>query len=197
MILVLAAAVGHFAYLVGSIPFGYLLSRLAGLGDIRTIGSGSIGATNVLRTGRRGLAALTLLLDAGKGAAVTLYIWRITGDNGLTAVAGLFAVVGHCFSIWMRGRGGKGVATGLGVILVWSWPAGLACCAVWLAAAFAFRRSSLASIAATIAASPLTLVFGGTGTPVSTLLLSLLIIARHHANIRRLLAGTEPRIGAK
>ena len=196
MTLVSAVAVALLAYLAGSVPFGYLLSRLAGLGDIRAIGSGNIGATNVLRTGRRGLAAATLLLDGGKGAAVTLYIWSMTGDRGLTAIAGLFAVVGHCFSIWMRGRGGKGAATGLGVILAWSWPAGIGCCAVWLATALAFRRSSLATIAAFVAAPLLTLAWPGMSNPLFALLASLLVIWRHDGNIRRLLAGTEPKIGA-
>ena len=181
-------------YLVGSIPFGFILSRLAGLGDIRRVGSGNIGATNVLRTGRRDIALATLALDGAKGAAVVLYVDRF-GDPGFPLIAGAAAVLGHCTSIWMLGRGGKGVATGLGVIAAWAWPVGLACCASWLVTAYLTRRSSLAALVAFGAAPVLMIVFERRGTAMFTLLVSLLVVARHTANIRRLLAGTEPRIG--
>lgn len=195
MMLELVALLVGGGYLVGSIPFGFILSRLAGLGDIRGIGSGNIGATNVLRTGRKDVALATLLLDGGKGAAAVLYVDRF-GDQAFPMIVGLAAVLGHCFSIWMLGRGGKGVATGLGVIAAWSWPVGLACCAAWLATAFLARRSSLAALAAFTAAPVLMFAVAGQGMAVFTLMVSLLVIARHHGNIRRLIAGTEPRIGA-
>ena len=121
-----------FGYLAGSIPFGLILTRLAGLEDVRRIGSGSIGATNVLRTGRKDIAALTLLLDGGKGTFAAFYAYSYTGDYGFMYVAGLFAVIGHCANIWLLGRGGKGVATGLGVFLAWAWPVFLVCGALWL-----------------------------------------------------------------
>lgn len=182
-------------YLVGSIPFGFILSRLAGLGDIRRVGSGNIGATNVLRTGRRDIALATLVLDGAKGAAVVWYVNGF-GDDGFSHIAGAAAVLGHCTSIWMLGRGGKGVATGLGVIAAWAWPVGLACCASWLATAYLTRRSSLASLVAFGLAPVLMMLLERRGAAIFTLLVSLLVIARHHGNIRRLLAGTEPRIGA-
>ena len=183
------------SYLVGSIPFGLILTRAAGLGDLRRIGSGSIGATNVLRTGRRDIALATVLLDAGKGLAVVLYVASFQ-DKGFTAIAGFAAVLGHCTSVWLRGRGGKGVATGLGVLLGWAWPVCLACCAIWLATAALTRRSSAAGLAAFAAAPVLMFAWGDRYLAPFSLLVALLIFARHHANIRRLLAGTEPRIGA-
>jgi glycerol-3-phosphate acyltransferase PlsY len=187
----LAAAVA--GYLLGSIPFGLLLTRAAGLGDIRRIGSGNIGATNVLRTGRRGLALATLLLDGGKGAAAVLLASRFGADAALAAAFG--AIIGHLFPIWLSFRGGKGVATGLGVILAAFWPAGLAACAAWLAGAALSRRSSVGALAAFAAAPAAALAWGRPAVAALLLLIAALVYMRHSANIRRLIAGTEPRIG--
>ena len=179
-------------YLLGSIPFGVVLTRLAGLGDIRDIGSGSIGATNVLRTGAKGLAAATLLLDGAKGAAAALIGGLYGPDMAVTAAAA--AVIGHMFPLWLWFRGGKGVATVLGVLLAIAWPVGLACCAIWLAVAALSRFSSLAAIVA-LAASPF--LAWWLADPQRAELagfLALLVILRHHANIRRLLKGDESRI---
>jgi len=185
-------------YLLGTIPFGLILTRLAGLGDIRAIGSGNIGATNVLRTGRRGLAAATLILDAAKGAsAVLLAAFLIPGAVNPTWLAGLGAVIGHVFPFWLGFRGGKGVATALGVLLAASWPVGLLCCALWLAAAWLSRISSLAALAAFAASPVLAAIFAGRIALPFTGLIALLIFWRHRANIARLLAGTEPRIGER
>ena len=180
-------------YVLGSIPFGLVLTRLAGLGDIRAIGSGSIGATNVLRTGSKGLAAATLLLDGGKGAAAALIAGLNFGpDMAVTAAAG--AVIGHLFPVWLKFRGGKGFATVLGVWLALAWPVCLACCAIWLALAALFRYSSLATMAA-LAASPA--LAWGLSTPQHAELaglLAVICIARHHENIRRLIKGEESKI---
>ena len=181
-------------YLLGSIPFGFLLSRMAGLGDIRTIGSGNIGATNVLRTGRKDVAAATLLLDGGKGTLAVLVASYFGGPTaGL--VAGVAAVAGHCTSIWMRGNGGKGVATALGMILGTAWPVGAGACAVWLASARLTRMSSAASLISFAAAPVLMLLWTGTSPALAVALVSLIVFVRHEGNIRRLLNGTEPRIG--
>ena len=183
------------AYLLGSIPFGLLITRALGLGDLRSIGSGNIGATNVLRTGNKGAAAATLLLDAAKGAAAVLLARWAFGETA-ALVAGLAAFLGHLFPIWLRFRGGKGVATFLGVTLALAWPAGLAACATWLAVAVLTRVSSLAALAAA-AATPLWLaVFGRADAVWLGLALAVLVFIRHHANIRRLIRGSEPRIGA-
>jgi len=187
----LAAVIG---YALGSIPFGLILTRAAGLGDIRAIGSGNIGATNVLRTGNKKLAAATLLLDGAKGAAAVLIGLRIAGGDGAFA-AGLAAVVGHLFPVWLKFRGGKGVATGFGVLFAASWPAGLAAGAVWLAVARLSRLSSAGALSAFAAAPPLAWVAAGPRAALLILLISALIFLRHDQNIRRLLAGTEPRIG--
>ena len=185
----IAFAVG---YLLGSIPFGVVLTRLAGLGDIRAIGSGNIGATNVLRTGNKFLAAATLLLDGGKGAAAALLGGLYGPDMAVTAAAA--AVIGHMFPLWLRVRGGKGVATVLGVLLAIAWPVGLACCAIWLAVAALLRFSSLAAIVA-LAASPfLAWWLADPQRAELTGFLALLVILRHHANIRRLLKGEESKI---
>ena len=180
-------------YLIGSIPFGLLLTKAAGLGDIRKVGSGNIGATNVLRTGRKGLAAATLILDGLKGAVAILLARYFLGDQDL--VVGTAAVLGHLFPVWLGFRGGKGVATGLGVLLVASWPVGLACCAVWLLAAKFLKMSSAAALTAFAAAPLFALVLSSADHALMALLIAVLVFWRHEANIRRLLAGTEPRIG--
>lgn len=181
-------------YLIGSIPFGLLLTKAAGLGDIRKVGSGNIGATNVLRTGRKGLAAATLILDGLKGAVAILLARQFLGDQDL--VVGTAVVLGHLFPVWLGFRGGKGVATGLGVILAAAWPVGLACCAIWLIAAKFLKISSAAALTAFVAAPLLALLLSHQEHALMALLIALLVFWRHEANIRRLLAGTEPRIGA-
>jgi glycerol-3-phosphate acyltransferase PlsY len=190
-------------YLLGSIPFGLLLTRAAGLGDIRKVGSGNIGATNVLRTGNRTLAAATLVLDALKGTAGVLLPALLFGeDAGL--LGGLAAFLGHLFPVWLGFAGGKGVATYIGVLLGAAWPLALVFCGVWLAVALALRRSSLAALMAAVAA-PVAAWAGLAGHSAArsgavallALALSVLVAIRHHANIRRLIAGTEPRIGEK
>lgn len=190
----MAALVAVCGYLLGSIPFGWILSRAAGLGDIRAIGSGNIGATNVLRTGRKDVAAGTVLLDGGKGAVAVLLAAQ--AGPGWPLLAGVAAVVGHCTSVWMRGRGGKGVATGLGVLLAIAWPVGVACCATWLVAARVTRRSSASALLAFAAAPVLMLAWSGTAAALAALAVGVVVFIRHEGNIRRLLAGTEPRIGA-
>jgi acyl phosphate:glycerol-3-phosphate acyltransferase len=189
----LLAALG--GYLLGSIPFGLILSKLAGHGDIRRIGSGNIGATNVLRTGNKGLALATLLADGGKGAAAALIAARWGEQSMLIAAA--FAVLGHIFPVWLGFRGGKGVATTLGVLLALAWPVGLLASAIWLGCAFAFRYSSLAALTALAAAPALMLWLADIPRAVLAAFLSLLGFARHYANIRRLLRGEEPKIGRK
>jgi acyl phosphate:glycerol-3-phosphate acyltransferase len=186
----LASAAG---YLLGSIPFGLLLTRLAGLGDIRTIGSGNIGTTNVLRTGSKGLAALTLLCDAGKGIAAVLVAASWGQEYAL--LAGLFAVIGHNFPLWLRFHGGKGVATTLGVLLALAWPAGLITLATWLAVAIISRYSSLAALAAFAVAPAAMYALGSVDEALIAVVLAALGFARHHDNIRRLIKGEEPRIG--
>jgi glycerol-3-phosphate acyltransferase PlsY len=190
----LAALVG--GYLLGSIPFGLVLTRLAGLGDVRKIGSGNIGATNVLRTGHKGLAAATLLLDAGKGAAAVL-LAKLWGPD-MALVAALGAVIGHLFPVWLAFKGGKGVATTLGVLLALALPLGAASCLLWLLVAAGFRFSSLAARVA-VAAAPLLSWFLLADLQMVQLTgaLALLVWLRHHENIRRLLTGQEPRIGRK
>lgn len=193
-LITLAAVV---AYLLGSIPFGLVVTRAAGVGDIRQIGSRSIGATNVLRTGHKDLAAATLLLDALKGVFAVLIGVDVGGSWG-ALVCGVAAVLGHLFPVWLRFRGGKGVATGLGVLLAANWIVALACGGVWLAMAVVFRFSSAASLAACLAAPLLLYLISGDSDLVTLgVVVGVLIWARHHANIRRLLAGTEPRIGQK
>jgi glycerol-3-phosphate acyltransferase PlsY len=182
-------------YLLGSIPFGLLLTRISGLGDIRGTGSGNIGATNVLRTGRKGLAGATLVLDGLKGAAAVLIAQALLYDQDTALLAGLAAVLGHLFPIWLRFKGGKGVATGLGVLVAAAWPIGLAACAVWLLVAGLARVSSLASLAAFSFAPFAALVLEEFGVVKLSFTIAVLVFVRHQANIRRLLAGTEPRIG--
>ncbi len=186
---VLTTALG---FLLGSVPFGLLLTKAAGLGDIRANGSGNIGATNVLRTGRRDLAAATLLLDAAKGAVAVL-LARHWGGPG--AVAGLAAVLGHTLTPWLLFRGGKGVATGLGVLFGIAWPLGVAACAAWLVGAALFRMSSAAALLAFAAAPFIALFLHPYPWPVP--IIAVWIVYRHRANIARLRAGTEPRIGSQ
>ncbi len=190
----LAAFAG--GYFLGAIPFGLLLARLAGLGDIRGIGSGNIGATNVLRTGRKGLAAATLLLDGGKGAGAVLLAGLWGPDLQLMAALG--AVLGHIFPLWLRFRGGKGVATALGVLLALAWQAGLAACATWLLVAGLLRYSSLASLLS-LAAAPLYIWLFTRDLQLVELIavLAALVWIRHRVNITRLLKGEEPKIGGK
>jgi glycerol-3-phosphate acyltransferase PlsY len=188
-----AAATILLAYLLGSIPFGLVLTRLAGLGDIRAIGSGNIGATNVLRTGHKALAAATMLLDAGKGAAAVL-IARLLGPD-MAALALVFAVVGHVFPVWLRFRGGKGVATAAGALLAYQWPVGLACGAAWLAIAVVTRYSSLAAIVAAPLAPLLTWLLTRDALATAAVsLVVLLILERHRGNALRLIRGEESRI---
>jgi len=183
------------AYLLGSIPFGLLLTRAAGLGDIRTIGSGNIGATNVLRTGNKGLAAATLFLDGFKGALAVL-IARHFGDPA-PLCAGLAVLLGHLFPVWLGFKGGKGVATGLGVLLAEFFPVGAIACAAWLIVAFLFRFSSAAALAAFAIAPIAALAFGHFHLAILALLIAALVYWKHSANIARLRAGTEPRIGKR
>ncbi|WP_340314715.1 glycerol-3-phosphate 1-O-acyltransferase PlsY [Rhizorhabdus argentea] len=181
------------AYLLGSIPFGIVLTRLGGAGDLRQIGSGNIGATNVLRTGRKGLAAATLLLDGGKGAAAVLIAAQL--EPGLALLAGAAAFVGHLFPVWLNFRGGKGVATMLGVSLAAWWPAGVAFALVWLAMLAISRRSSVGGLAGATAA-PVAAAAGGQSALVLVMLaMALLVVWKHRENIARLIAGTEPRVG--
>ncbi len=194
----LAAIVAVLAYLLGSIPFGLLLTRAAGLGDVRAIGSGNIGATNVLRTGNKGLAAATLLLDAGKGvAAVLLVRWLAGNPWWLEHVAAAAVLIGHCYPVWLGFKGGKGVATFLGIAFAIWWPLGILAAMFWLSVAFMTRYSSAGALAAV------------NGTPIAAYFLdqfdlawlflgiALLIDWKHRGNIQRLIAGTEPKIGAK
>ena len=188
-------------YLLGSIPFGVIATRLGGAGDIRRVGSGNIGATNVLRTGRRDLALITLLGDGGKGAAAVLLAGWLFAPPEAAAVGGGAAFLGHCFPVWLRFRGGKGVATFLGTLIAIAWPAGLAAGAIWIVTALLFRFSSLAALTA-VAPAPLLVWWldqSGAGKLSHIWLaafMAVLIFIRHHENIRRLLKGDEPRIGA-
>ena len=182
-------------YLIGSIPFGVLLTRLFGLGDLRQIGSGNIGATNVLRTGNKMAAALTLLLDGAKGALALLLARWIGGAEDITQIAALAAMLGHCFPVWLGFRGGKGVATFLGIMLALSWPIGLSCCAVWLVTAVLSRISSLSALIAAGASTFFVVFFGYAGALLLGILLTLLVWIRHRENIQRIKAGTEPKIG--
>ena len=190
MLTLLAAAV--IGYLLGSIPFGLLLTRLAGYGDIRQIGSGNIGATNVLRTGNRAAAALTLLLDLAKGWAAVIIGEAWGADAALAAAGGV--IIGHMFPVWLGFRGGKGVATALGVLIALAWPVALGAALVWLATALLLHYSSLAALVAAVAAAILAPFVADGATAAVIAGIALLIIVRHHINIRRLIAGTESRI---
>ena len=183
-------------YLLGSIPFGLLLTQAAGLGDIRRIGSGNIGATNVLRTGNKTVAAATLLLDGLKGAAAVLLAAWFGGPQAVLW-AGIGAVIGHSFPVWLRFKGGKGAATSYGVLIAAAWPVGLAAGAIWLAMAAATRKSSLAALTSFALAPVFAGVLANLTVVKLALVVAVLVFARHHENIRRLLSGTEPRIGQK
>lgn len=191
MTIALAAILG---YLLGSVPFGLVITKAAGLGDIRAIGSGNIGATNVLRTGRKDLALATLVLDGGKGAIAVLIAYAL---HWRPEVAGAAAFLGHCFPVWLKFKGGKGVATFLGTLLALWFPAGVFACAVWLILAFALRFSSLAALGAA-ATSPLVLFsMGKAAFAIAAIFMTVLIFIRHEANIKRLIKGEEPKIGKK
>jgi acyl phosphate:glycerol-3-phosphate acyltransferase len=187
--LILCAAL---SYLLGSIPFGLVVTKLAGYGDIRRIGSGNIGATNVLRTGSKGLAALTLLLDGGKGAAAVLIAGAVSPN--LALVAGLAAFLGHLFPVWLKFNGGKGVATAGGVLLAVAWPVGLATLATWLAVAVATRYSSAAALSAAVLAPVFAWLWTDPPRVALAFAIALLVILRHRGNIRRLLRGEEGKI---
>jgi glycerol-3-phosphate acyltransferase PlsY len=207
--------VAALSYLLGSIPFGVLLTRAAGVGDVRNIGSGNIGATNVLRTGRKDLALLTLLLDGGKGAAAIIVVQLLFSDLGfvdrLSAIAGGAAFLGHLFSVWLKFRGGKGVATFFGVLIAAAWPVGLAAGAVWILVAVLTRYSSLAALTAVVVAPTLPLFLVNNYAIDQTWVLmrdpralmwlaafmGALILVRHRTNIARLLSRQEPKIGAR
>ncbi|WP_370231085.1 glycerol-3-phosphate 1-O-acyltransferase PlsY [Cognatishimia sp.] len=192
----LLALAAVFGYVLGSIPFGLILARVMGLGNLRNIGSGNIGATNVLRTGSKTAAALTLLLDGGKGA-VAVILARVWIGEDAAQIAGLLAFVGHCFPVWLRFKGGKGVATFLGLMLALFWPVGIACCLTWLATAVVTRISSLSALVSAASAALWLVVFGQTGMVALALALTAPIFWRHGANIARLRDGTEPKIGKK
>jgi len=182
-----------FAYLLGSIPFGLILTRAAGLGDIRTIGSGNIGATNVLRTGNKKVAALTLFLDGAKGALAVLIVGHC--QLGLGPLAALGALLGHLFPVWLKFKGGKGVATGIGVMTALCWPAGLVMMAMWATVAKRLHLSSLAALVAFVFTPLDVMVFGRTDLVPLSLLIVALIFFKHRDNIRRLLNHTEPHLG--
>ena len=193
-ILTLVAAL--CGYLLGSIPFGLVLTRLAGLGDLRQTGSGNIGATNVLRTGRKDLALATLILDSGKaGFAGLIFMALVSTPAGLIASGAAF--LGHCFPVWLNFKGGKGVASFLGALLATAWPVGLLTCFTWLGMALLLRISSLSALVAATAAPVFALAFGRTDAALLALFLTALIYWLHRTNIDRLLKGEEPRIGAK
>jgi len=187
---------GLIGYLLGSIPFGMVLAKQMGLGNLREIGSGNIGATNVLRTGNKKAAALTLLLDAGKGALVVLLARAMAGPDAVQ-LAALTAMLGHCYPVWLRFKGGKGVATFLGIMLAFSWPVGLGCSLAWLFGVAISRQSSMGALTAA-AASTFLLVFLGSGQALLLgIALTLVVFWRHRENIHRIRAGTEPKIGQK
>ena len=182
-------------YALGAIPFGLILTKFAGLGDVRAIGSGNIGATNVLRTGRKGLAAATLLLDAFKGFAAVWIAERYLGGAGVIAAAAAF--LGHCYPVWLGFKGGKGVATLLGIVLALHWPIGLVYAVVWIALLAIFRISSLAGMLAAISAPLSAASFSRFDLVLLLLALALIVVWKHRANIERLVGGVEPRVGSK
>lgn len=193
MTLILAALGG---YLLGSVPFGLVITRALGLGDLRQIGSGNIGATNVLRTGNKPAALATLLLDSGKGAIAVLVARALLGEHA-AQIAGGAAFLGHVFPIWLGFKGGKGVATFLGTLLALAWPLGLAACATWLVTAVISRISSLSALVAAAASVPLAYALGRPDLMLLCALLAALVFYRHKANIARIADGSEPKIGKK
>lgn len=192
----LLALVALLSYLLGSIPFGLVITRAVGLGDLRAIGSGNIGATNVLRTGNKGAALATLLLDAAKGGVAVLIARAAVGEDA-AQLAALCSFLGHLFPVWLRFKGGKGVATFLGTLLALAWPVGLAACATWAATAAITRISSLSALVAAAMSSFWLFMFDYGRMIVLVAVLTILVYLRHWANLQRLKAGTEPRIGAK
>jgi acyl phosphate:glycerol-3-phosphate acyltransferase len=183
-------------YALGSIPFGMVLARIMGLGNLREVGSGNIGATNVLRTGNKTAAFLTLVLDGAKGAVAVLLARAFAGEDA-AQIAGLAAFLGHCFPVWLGFRGGKGVATFLGIILALAWPVGLACCAAWAAGAGLSRMSSMGALVAAASSTFFMVFMGHAGALLLGMVLTVLVFVRHKDNIKRIRAGTEPKIGQK
>ena len=183
-------------YLIGSIPFGMILARVMNLGNLRDIGSGNIGATNVLRTGNKTAAALTLLFDGGKGAVAVLLARAMVGEDA-AQIAAIAAMLGHCYPIWLRFKGGKGVATLLGLLLALAWPVGVGCCIAWLIGALSTRISSMGALAAAAASTFLMVLLNFGQMVVLGVALTLLIYWRHRANIKRIRSGEEPKIGQK
>ncbi|MEQ6201759.1 glycerol-3-phosphate 1-O-acyltransferase PlsY [Sulfitobacter sp. HNIBRBA2951] len=192
-VLMLWAVIG---YLAGSVPFGMVMARVMGLGNLRDIGSGNIGATNVLRTGSKPAAAATLVLDAAKGAIVLL-IARATAGEDAAQVAALAAMIGHCYPVWLKFNGGKGVATFLGIVLALAWPVGIVCCALWLLGAAVSRMSSVGGLLSAAASSMAVLLMGYGTAYLLCIVLSGIVIWRHRGNIRRIRTGDEPKIGEK
>jgi glycerol-3-phosphate acyltransferase PlsY len=196
MTLFMLVLIAPLAYLLGSVPFGIVMARLFGLGDLRSIGSGNIGATNVLRTGNKVAAFLTLLGDSGKGAAAVLIARALAGESG-AGIAALFAMLGHLYPVFLKFKGGKGVATFLGTLLALSFPVGLAACATWLLTAIVTRYSSLSALVAALLAPIYTVVFYHLHGAVLVAILSAIIFYKHRENIVRLRAGSETKIGKK
>ena len=189
--LILWAALG---YLMGSIPFGMIIAKVMGLGNLRNIGSGNIGATNVLRTGNKAAAALTLIFDAAKGAVAVLLARALAGEDA-AQIAALAAFLGHCFPVWLSFKGGKGVATFLGLWLALDWRVGVACCLTWLVAAAIWRISSMGALMAAALSTIWVMVLTDGSTFILGIILTLLVYRRHSANVARIRAGTEPKIG--
>lgn len=185
------------SYLLGSVPFGVVITRVMGLGDLRRIGSGNIGATNVLRTGNKGAALGTLLLDGAKGAVAVLLARALVGHEDAAQLAGLAAFIGHLFPVWLGFKGGKGVATFLGTMIALAWPVGLACCAMWLVGLALTRISSVAALLSAGTSVIWLVVFDEGRMLLLTGILTILIYVRHGANLARLKAGTEPKVGRK
>ena len=193
VVLTLWATIG---YLLGSIPFGIVVARMLNLGNLRDIGSGNIGATNVLRTGNKKAAALTLIFDAAKGAVVLLLARNFAGEDA-AQLAAVMAMLGHCFPIWLKFKGGKGVATFIGIMLAYSFPVGAACCVAWLIGAFGWRISSMGALVSASASTFLLVLMGGGSALFMGIFLTLMVFFRHRENITRIRLGTEPKIGAK
>jgi len=192
-LLLLWAVIG---YLMGSVPFGVIVARVMGLGNLREIGSGNIGATNVLRTGSKPAAAATLLLDGAKGAVALLLARSMAGEDA-AQIAALAAMLGHCYPVWLRFAGGKGVATFLGIVLALAWPVGVVACAMWLVGAALSRMSSVGGLASAAVSGGAVIVMGYGSGLVLCLCLTVIVFWRHRANISRIRAGTEPKIGQK